>query len=92
MEKEYKNKSCYMCKFLDRYYVKGDKRFNKTHFGWCCKKACATNVHETCDNFTLKVIEKGVSNTVKCCLNFFLTELTAMREVLEEERNETEKV
>lgn len=53
--------SCSKCKYLDRYYTKGVKRFNRTEFGWCKKKRESVNVRGCCEMWQARTQEYDLS-------------------------------
>lgn len=80
------NQRCSQCKHFNRYYLKGVKRFNKTTFGWCTQKRDVVNIHDGCERYKAGVKDRGINNErVKVCLNELLTEISAIRHVIEEE-------
>ncbi|MDE7164844.1 MAG: hypothetical protein K2O04_05435 [Clostridiales bacterium] len=80
------NTTCSRCRFLDRYYTKGVKHFDKTDFGWCMHKNKSINVREDCcDRYELKKSAKIPSRRIQVCLNDLLTEITEVRKILEAE-------
>lgn len=82
---ENKGNHCYMCRYLQRYYVLGNKRFNKTKVGRCDnKKGEPVDVHGCCEMFSRKPYPRKVSPIIKYSLNNLLAEITAIREVIEE--------
>ena len=83
---------CYRCKNLDRFYTRGVKQFNKTKVGWCCKKEEIVNVHDSCDKYELRKPCKRISKSIKFCLNDLLTDISGIREIIEDERRENEEV
>ncbi len=92
---ENESKKCFKCKYLNRYYTKGEKRFNITKCGWCNKKNGIAYIQESCDCYVLKSNNRTRSRPIKCTLSELLTELSAIRCVIEEEmreNNETEQM
>ncbi|MDE6618750.1 MAG: hypothetical protein K2K13_06985 [Clostridiales bacterium] len=77
---------CSQCKHFERYYTKGVKRFSKTEFGLCTQKHESVNIHDCCERYKAGVRYRGIiSKRVKVCLNELLTEISAIRMVIEEE-------
>ncbi len=87
---ENENRKCFRCKYLDRYYTKGVKRFNKTKCGWCSIKISDVNIHETCDKFVSDTKSYRSKGLIKINLNNFLTELSELRKLLECELDDNE--
>lgn len=88
---ENENQRCYRCKFFERYYFKGNKRYNKTKFGWC---RCANrNVKATdgCENYCYKSVKKGGRFLLRNCLNDLLTEISEIRKLIEDDFDETDE-
>ena len=81
------NNKCSQCKHFDRYYVKGVKRFNKTDFGWCTKKHECVSFRDCCERYEAGVRYRGISRRAKVYINDLLTEISAIRMVIEEEAN-----
>lgn len=86
MEKE--SNYCYRCRYLDRYYVKGIKRFNKTKIGRCIKSGDTVNVRETCGLFEESPKRSSGKLLIRYCLNDLLTQLSEIRKIIEEEKDE----
>ncbi len=83
---------CFRCKYFDSYYIKGEKKFNKTKNGWCCDKQGHVNMHDTCSKFEKKRIRHRDDYIIKYCLNELLRELTQIHEIiLEDSRSIYEK-
>ena len=80
------NKRCSQCKYFDRYYTKGVKQFNKTNFGWCTRKHECVSIHDCCERYKEGVRDRDITNSrLKVSLNDLLTEISAIRMVIEEE-------
>lgn len=89
---ENKCKECYKCRNFNRYYVKRNKEFHKVRFGWCCKKKETQSIHETCENFSYHPTQKRRSyEYLLFDLSNLLDELSAIRNIIEEENRETEE-
>ena len=79
---------CSQCKHFERYYIKGVKRFNKTNFGQCTQKRDIVNIHDCCERYKAGVRDRDITDRrVKVSLNDLLTEISAIRQVIEEEAN-----
>ena len=82
------NNKCSKCKHFDRYYIKGVKQFNKTVFVWCTRKHESVSIHDCCERYKAGVRGRGIiGSRVKVCLNDLLTEISAIRYVIEAEAN-----
>lgn len=81
------NKRCNMCKHFNRYYTKGVTRFNQTEYGWCTRKCESVNIHDYCERYEVRIKARGINRRAKVCLNELLTEISAIRKVIEEEAN-----
>ncbi len=81
---------CFRCKYLDRYYTKGIKSFNKAKCGWCSKKVADVKIHETCDKFAPETKSYRSKSLIKLQLNNILTELSEIRKIAECELNDNE--
>lgn len=87
---ENKGKQCYCCKYLDRFYTRGIKRFNKANCGWCSKQKSVMYIHDDCDCFTHASVRRKNRYLIRHALNELLTELSDIRTVLEAERDDNE--
>ncbi len=80
---------CVNCRYMDNYYTKGVKSFERTKYGWCCKKACIVNNGGGCEEYVYKASRKKVQEIfLKCYISDLLTEITELRKLLETEANE----
>lgn len=79
---------CYDCKYLDRYFTKGIKQFNKTGYGWCCSKCCTVTVHDSCNNYKYRDRQKRSKLLIRYYLNDLLTEISAIRTVIEAQNDD----
>jgi len=86
---ENKNTQCRFCKYLDRYYTKETKTFQKADVGWCVRKAEIVNVTDTCDGFLYKKHPKVLCKSTQRFLDGILTQLSALRCIIEDEKNES---
>ncbi len=82
------NKQCFGCRYLDRYYIRGVKKFTKTKFGWCCATAEVVDIHNGCDRFAQSRPLKRSKYGVQYCLNDLLTQITELRKLLEDDIDE----
>ena len=78
-------KKCFRCRFLDRYYIKGEKRYMRTAFGWCCKKRAEVGIREGCERFAFRLPQANGNRRLYCYLSDILTELHELRCYFEEE-------
>lgn len=83
---------CYRCKFLDRYYTKEIKEFQKTKLGWCCKKQETVTIHNSCEYFFAKQKQKRSMGLLRFCLNDLLTEISEIRKIIEAENSEDKEL
>ena len=86
------NNKCNRCNKFSRNYIKGIKRFNKTEAGWCCARREDVNAQGCCDKFETKKIMRKSRRSIEVCLESILTDLSAVRNIIEEERRENEEV
>lgn len=84
-------KHCYRCKNFIAYYTKGEKRFNKIKIGWCGKRLEEVNLHFNCDKYSPKGYSSKPGYMISYYLDNLLSEITAIRQVIEEEKNEYEQ-
>lgn len=89
---EEKKKECLRCKYFDCYYIKGDKRFNKIKLGWCCRKVETVNVHDTCESFKCRLLNKIDKGIINVNLYGLLREITTLRNIIEEQIVENEEL
>ena len=87
---ENKNNQCSKCKFFDRYYTKEIKQFKRTKCGWCYKKADSVCVNDCCENFTYGCKPRRRTKFINYYLNDLLTQLSAIRAIIEADCNESE--
>ena len=80
---------CYNCREFQRYYVKGTKRFNKIKLGRCCKKDETVRACDTCDKWKMKSVG-DVTWVAKHTLNNILLDISAIRQIIEERKEEYE--
>lgn len=88
---ENQEKPCYNCQYLDRFYTKEVKRFQKTNFGFCTRSRTIVESHGTCEKYCRRPGYRYCNLTVKRTLEVLLTEISAIRQVIEEENNENEE-
>lgn len=80
---------CYCCRFFERYYTKGETNFQATKVGWCWKKQMCIEAKETCEKYETKPKRSNkINGMMKRRINDFMTELTAIRQILEENKSE----
>lgn len=83
-----KSQKCFNCRYFKRYYLKEVKEFKKTNYGLCYKNGGTVEYCDECENFTFKTRTVRDERAVKECLNGLLTELSAIRQIIEEERDD----
>lgn len=89
---ENKSTQCRFCKYLDRYYTRETKMFQKTDLGWCCKKIETVCVTDSCENYVHKTRHKVMRRGIQRYLEDILTQLSAMKCIIEEEKNESDEM
>ncbi len=82
------NLLCYRCKHFQRYYTQGQSEYQATKIGRCCKGHGTVNGSDGCEEFVYRQRPRHISNVVKFRLNNLFTELTMIRNILEEEWRE----
>lgn len=82
---------CGLCRNLERFYVKGDKQFNKTGYGRCSHKNAVVATDESCDGFTARYIYRRRYGRAKYYLNELLLQISALRCIIEESVDEQNK-
>ncbi len=88
---ENSGKHCYRCAHFTAYYVKGDKRFNRIKLGRCCAKREIVGLHDACEEYKPKKPRRKIPFSTHAYLDHLLCEITALREVIEEQSNEAEQ-
>ena len=75
---------CYLCRYFQRYYIKGTKLFTRTKIGWCGEKH--ENVSSTCGckEFKFRPNLKYPPDLALLQLSDILTQITEIRKYLEE--------
>lgn len=87
------DKRCLRCKNFDRYYAKGSKRFNPTEYGWCLIRADHTITRDSCELFAARpTAGKKSDRPARYYLQELLTEITAIRQIMEEDSHENEEM
>lgn len=81
-------KYCYRCKHFDRYYIKEDMNFRQTKYGWCRSEKREVQSKESCEQYATRVYARRSNLLLKGTLHALLTEISAVRNILEAERNE----
>lgn len=79
------NKKCRVCKALERFYTKGDKRFNPVNLGLCRETKTIVNVNDCCEKFAQRRIGRRLHGRTQYYLNELLLQITALRCIMEEE-------
>ncbi len=79
------NMECYICRHFDRLYIKGNKRYNATKYGYCRVHGKTVQIHEICEKFAKKLYSKKSNKAIRNYLNDLLTEISEVRKVLEED-------
>ena len=86
---ERKNKACWNCGSFCAYYTKGGYKFYKSNKGYCTRKKQIFTNTECCEywrnNFQLRGRRKQLSLST---LDQLMTDLTAVKQILEEENEE----
>ena len=81
------SKQCYMCRNFERYYTKGVKQYSRTKFGYCREKRDNVGIHECCDKYGYRQHAKRTDGSALKYLSDLLTEISELRNVIEDERN-----
>ena len=89
MEKEVKSKKCLYCGSFEGYYTKSLRRFERTTQGICRRKDETVNKEDSCDFWKagcrrLYIRKRAVSRA----LYEILTELSAIRQIIQESQDE----
>lgn len=88
---ENKSNLCYRCKNFERFYIKGNVRFNKTELGRCCVKREIVNYFGGCENYKHRL--KNISRfAARERIDKLLCEITELRCLIEDDsRDESEQ-
>ena len=84
-------RKCYMCRFFNRYFIREETEFRRTEFGFCIKKQETARVGDTCDSYIRKAKPFCYGPAIDLRLDGILTELTVLRNFMEEECREKEE-
>ena len=85
-----KIRKCFKCKNYCAYYFRKDIKFIKTRFGFCEKKECVVNNTDGCEEYAFKSKRKSTLTAPCYYLEYLLGEISALRQIVEENRNENE--
>lgn len=88
MEEEQRSKKCFQCNNFDAYYTKESRDFRRAKHGFCIKRRCVVQNSETCERWNTKVRYSYAERTVQRALNEILAQISAIRQIFEEEREE----
>ncbi len=87
MEEE--NRKCFNCGNFGRYYTKEASRFQQTKQGFCSKHAKITDNQDHCEFWrnrnSISSLRKAMATKA---LKDILTDIAALRQIFEEEREE----
>lgn len=82
---------CFKCVYFQRFYTRGTKKFNSLNLGWCCEKQDVVKNTDICgcNNYKLKKRRSFRSDEMLLyTLNNLMTDISAVRQMLEEECGE----
>ncbi len=82
---DYSSKKCFNCAYFNRYYIRGVKRFHDTKFGRCGEKGATVENTDSCEEFIRKRRRPRFSDSVQIALNNLLTDISAIRHIIEED-------
>ena len=86
------DKVCARCKYFQRYYKKGVKRFISTSVGFCCHFNKQMPVMKNCENFSPTKYSKKSYEVIRMYLDLILSELETMQKTIEAEVDEQENL
>jgi len=80
--------------YFERYFTKKRVQFERAKFGFCCAKQENVQIHNSCDQFQFKYrrTPRAINSMARIRLDGLLTELTVVRNLLEEEVRENEDI
>ncbi len=81
---------CSRCRFFDRYYTKETKKFRRTECGWCRKKQELVSTHGECEKYSARTRRCMPQRALYLQLNDLLTEISEIRNFLEDNKLEGE--
>lgn len=77
---------CYKCENFNKYYTNDGVRFQKTKFGYCRANKNNVTVHDSCEKFAYGHRSNfRLDSLINARLNNLLTEISVLREFIEEE-------
>ena len=79
---------CCKCRYFNRYYVKSNTDFNKIEYGFCLEKRRTVGAHDKCEIYKTKPKRKAPNETALRVLSNLLTQISLVRQLLEEEFND----
>lgn len=82
------NYECYNCRYFHRYFVIKKAEYERTKFGFCRKKRENVGIHGKCEQFKFKQILYDFDIPIQRKLDGLLTEISALRTIVEEEARE----
>lgn len=83
-------KKCINCRYFDRFYIKGVKRYNSVNYGWRCKKVNVVETLESCGEYMLETRTYKSKRAIYAVLSDLLTGISAIRNILQDGKNENE--
>lgn len=86
------SKKCFKCVYFNRYYTMGVRKFYDTEFGWCGEKKSTVVNTDGCKEFILKRKRPLFKDSVQIKLNGLLTEISAIRKIIEEDMYDDKEV
>lgn len=82
---------CYCCLYFEKYYIKGATNFIATKVGRCWKTQECVGTKEICEYYERKPKRSNRANgMIKKRINDLMTELAAIRQILEENEREND--
>ncbi len=80
---------CYKCVHFNKYYTNDGVRFQKTKFGYCRANKKIVTVRGSCEKYAFACRSGYRCNSlINARLNSMLTEISALRELIEEETHD----
>ena len=84
---------CFRCRYFERYYTKGVKKFVMTDLGACYQRGReAVNKHDGCESYEPRQYKVRSNRLLRCVLSDILTQISEVRKMIEAEENERKDV
>ena len=79
---------CFKCENFKAYYTNDGVRFQKTKFGYCRANQKNVDIHGSCEKYSFMRRSLRLDFLINVRLNNLLTEISVLRELIEEEAHD----